>query len=57
MDNLFPYYAEPELEEIMNDPIVKRLMQKDGIEDDDIAPLLRDTMRRLHIEQKHHEIA
>lgn len=57
MEEFFPYCAEPELEEIMNDPIIKRLMQKDGIEDSNMAPLLKARMSGLHIQKKQRETA
>ena len=36
---------EPELDELLNDPIIQMLMQKDGVEQEELLPLLRCAMR------------
>lgn len=39
--------CEPTLDEMLADPIVQVLMQRDGVRDDDLRLLVRDVANRL----------
>ena len=37
---------EPSIEELLSDPICRRIMQSDGLTDDDVRALVRDAVAR-----------
>ena len=41
-------YREPTLEEVLSDPIVKRVMQSDAVDPLELDELLADVARKLH---------
>ena len=43
---------EPSLSEALSDPIVKLVMQKDGVKDDDIWPLIESVRQSLNRARK-----
>jgi len=47
MDNVARKTFEPGIEEILQDPIFRRLMQTDGVEESTLHALLRETAEGL----------
>jgi len=53
MNTLARKIFEPDIEEIINDPIVAMLMHKDGVEKDPLLALLRETAGNLTLRETH----
>jgi hypothetical protein len=45
--SLFLDGAEPSLDEVMGDPMVRRLMDRDGVEVDSLLTLIEEVRHRL----------
>jgi hypothetical protein len=41
---------EPSVDEILSDPLIQLIMERDGLSDDEVRTLMVDTKRRLDAE-------
>ena len=42
---------EPSVDEILSDPLIRLVMERDGLSDDAVRSLMADTKRRLEAEE------
>jgi hypothetical protein len=41
---------EPSVDEMLSDPLIQLIMERDGLSDDEVRTLMADTKRRLEAE-------
>ena len=41
---------EPSVDEMLSDPVIQLVMERDGLSDDEVRTLMADTKRRLEAE-------